>query len=423
MVASGAALRRWRSLRSVPPPTVLRTSLSLVVGVHRCRQRPAYQSLSNSFALSLSDEGLLSRGACRSLLMLSFAGFGIAAAPTRPCSPRGSACASATGLMGAITLATCASCYAFVLERQRAGRDRTRHPARGGCRDRSGQAVKCTRGVRAGSGRQLGEFGREVGASPVRSQSVPARDAVSVDRLGRARRSASSMPAVRPGPPRRRRRRGGTRRGRRRRKAAYPAGSAPRIGQVGVEQNGAWSPVARSAVAAIVRRLPRSSCATRGRLRPTSHPFESSRGPVGPVARSPRSLGRVRPPRTPRRGRNAPATTSSRGRRPCSDRAPSFADGAGSTHATCAAVWYRRCFSRWRPSRPCEQRSVGGRRCAAARRSSSVEIARSRRRGPFGSGHVTSMARRGRVLGPMAILIDEAQLVVPGASKWCHLVA
>ena len=38
-----------------------------------------YQSLSNTLALSLSDEG--HRGRVQSLLMLSFAGFGIAALP------------------------------------------------------------------------------------------------------------------------------------------------------------------------------------------------------------------------------------------------------------------------------------------------------------------------------------------------------
>ena len=50
----------------------------VVVGVFGARAT-GYQSLSNTLALSLSDEG--HRGRVQSLLMLSFAGFGIAALP------------------------------------------------------------------------------------------------------------------------------------------------------------------------------------------------------------------------------------------------------------------------------------------------------------------------------------------------------
>ena len=85
----------------------------LVVGVIGAGAT-GYQSLSNTLALSLSDEG--HRGRVQSLLMLSFAGFGIAALPLGLLAEV-IGLRLAIGLMGVV--ATCA-CAAFVVAEQAA---------------------------------------------------------------------------------------------------------------------------------------------------------------------------------------------------------------------------------------------------------------------------------------------------------------
>ncbi len=85
----------------------------LVVGVIGAGAT-GYQSLSNTLALSLSDEG--HRGRVQSLLMLSFAGFGIAALPLGLLA-EAIGLRLAIGLMGVV--AACA-CAAFVVVEQAA---------------------------------------------------------------------------------------------------------------------------------------------------------------------------------------------------------------------------------------------------------------------------------------------------------------
>ncbi len=90
-----------------------------------------YQSLSNSIALNMTSD--THQGRVQSLMMLSFAGFGIAAAPLGLLA-EAIGLRSAIVVMGAIALASVIG-YARARTR-RAGRDRIRHPPR---RDRRRQ--------------------------------------------------------------------------------------------------------------------------------------------------------------------------------------------------------------------------------------------------------------------------------------------